>query len=89
LNKAPAPEFPIPLRKGTWSCTTKHPLAVLSFSHLSTTDFVFVFALSFMSVPTGYHEFLLDLWWKKFIDEKIAALHHNHVWDFTTLPPRK
>jgi len=40
-----APKLPIALRKGTCSCTTKHPIFVVYFSHLLT---------SFLLLPLPY-----------------------------------
>jgi len=42
--------------------------------------------MSYVSVPTFYHEPLLDLGWKKAMDEEMTVLHHNQTWDLTTLP---
>jgi len=46
----------------------------------STAYSAFAFALSFMSVPsTSYQEALLNLGYKKAIDEEMTILHHNQT----------
>ena len=43
-----------------------------------------------MLVPsTSYQEALLDLGYKKAIDEEMTILHHNQTWNLTTLPLKK
>jgi len=74
-------ELFIALREGTHSCTQHTIDIVLSFSHLSSTYFMFAIKLSFVSLPKSYREATLDSGWKV-----MTTLRANEIWELTFLP---
>lgn len=82
-------DLPITLRRSTRTCT-QHPIAhFLSYNRLSPCLQSFACSLSFISVPSSYKQALSSSSWKQAIDKKMSALHKNHTWELTPLPPGK
>ena len=81
---------PIPIRKGIRSSRNSHPIYnFLSYHYLSSPYFVFIFTLSYVSLPNIVHEALSYLGWKEGMVKEMAALHFTSTWDLVPLPAGK
>jgi hypothetical protein len=82
--------LPIALRKGTRSCTTKHPISqFVSTSSLSPSHSCFISHLSTISIPKTVQDALSDSGWRQAMELKMKDLHQNGTWELVPLPPSK
>ncbi|KAL5724121.1 hypothetical protein ACHQM5_007422 [Ranunculus cassubicifolius] len=83
-------DIPIGQRKGTRSCTTKHPLAnFVSYHRLSLPMYHFACTLSSVSIPSSYKQALTSSSWTQAMNDEMDALYQNHTWELMPLPPGK
>ena len=83
-------QWPIALRKGVRSCTTKHPIYnFISYKGLSTAFRAFVTCLDKVQMPNNIQEALIVHKWRKTMLEEIRALEKNGTWEVSKLPSGK
>ncbi|XP_038895108.1 uncharacterized mitochondrial protein AtMg00820-like [Benincasa hispida] len=79
-------DMPIPLRKGTRSCT-KYPLhSFLTYNNLSPGFKAFTTQLDALTIPTSVHAAIEVPEWKAAIMEEMRALEANKTWELVALP---
>src|SRR5262249_22631213 len=72
------------------SSGTLYPLySVLSYSHLSPSQFHYTMSISTYPEPRSYAEAVKHAHWRQAMQREIEALELNNTWTITHLPPDK
>ena len=74
-------DVPIPIRKGTRSCTMDPIAKYLSHTKLSKNHRAFISRISHLFVPRNIQEALGDLNWKLVVIEEMNALRRSGTWE--------